>query len=114
MKIQYLILIPMNILSVGKVLLQGSISRTYLKNTTDTAWYNLIIFSCMSVLYFVLSGFRLPSLHILPYGITYGLMLTGFQLFYTLALQRGPVSHTTLITTFNLVFFDYLWYCLLW
>ena len=104
MHLQYLILVPMLCLSVGKVLLQGTISRTYLKNTTDTAWYNLIIFICMSVLYFVLSGFRLPSLHILPYGVIYGLMLTGFQLFYTLALQRGPVSHTTLITTFNLVF----------
>ena len=104
MHLQYLILVPMLCLSVGKVLLQGTISRTYLKNTTDTAWYNLIIFICMSVLYFVLSGFRLPSLHILPYGILYGLMLTGFQIFYTLALKRGPISHTTLITTFNLIF----------
>lgn len=104
MKTMYLILIPMIVLAVGKVLLQGMISRTYLKNTTDSALYNLIIFGSMAVMYFVFSGFRLPSLHILPYGILYGLMIAGFQIFYTLALQRGPVSHTALIVTFNLAF----------
>lgn len=104
MNIQYLILIPMVFLAVGKVLLQGMISRTYLKNTTDSALYNFIIFNSMAVLYFVFGRFRLPSLHILPYGILYGLMIAGFQIFYTLALQRGPVSHTALIVTFNLAF----------
>lgn len=104
MNIQYLILIPMVFLAVGKVLLQGVISRTYLKNTTDSALYNLIIFGSMAVLYFIFGGFRLPSLHILPYGVLYGLMMAGFQIFYTLALQRGPVSHTVLIVTFNLAF----------
>ena len=104
MRVQDLILIPMIFLAVGKVLLQGMISRTYLKNATDSAWYNLIVFGSMAVLYFVFSGFRLPSLHILPYGILYGLMIAGFQIFYTLALQRGPVSHTALIVTFNLAF----------
>lgn len=104
MNVQYLILIPMVILAVGKVLLQGMISRTYLKNTTDSALYNLIIFGSMAVMYFVFGGFRLPSMHILPYGILYGLMIAGFQILYTLALQRGPVSHTALIVTFNLAF----------
>lgn len=104
MNIQYLILIPLTILAVGKVLLQRMISHAYLKNTTDSAWYNLIIFGSMAVLYFIFGGFRLPTLHILPYGILYGLMMAGFQVFYTLALQRGPVSHTALIVTFNLAF----------
>jgi drug/metabolite transporter (DMT)-like permease len=58
----------------------------------------------MAALYFVFGGFRLPTLHILPFGIPYGLMIAGFQIFYTLALQRGPVSHTVLIVTFNLAF----------
>ena len=102
MRIQYLILIPMIGLAVGKVLLQGVISRNYLKNPTDSALYNLIIFSSMAVLYFIFGGFRLPTLHILSYGIPYGLLIAGFQIFYTLALQRGPVSHTVLIVTFNL------------
>lgn len=104
MNIQYLILVPLTILAVGKVLLQRMISHAYLKNTTDSAWYNLIIFGSMAVLYFVFGGFRLPALHILPYGALYGLMMAGFQIFYTLALQRGPVSHTALIVTFNLAF----------
>lgn len=104
MNIQYLILIPLTILAVGKVLLQRMISHAYLKNTTDSAWYNLIIFGSMAVLYFIFGGFRLPTLHILPYGMLYGLMMAGFQVFYTLALQRGPVSHTALIVTFNLAF----------
>ena len=104
MRIQYLILIPMIGLAVGKVLLQGVISRNYLKNPTDSALYNLIIFSSMAVLYFIFGGFRLPTLHILSYGIPYGLLIAGFQIFYTLALQRGPVSHTVLIVTFNIAF----------
>lgn len=104
MRIQYLILIPMIGLAVSKVLLQGMISRNYLKNSTDSALYNMIIFSSMAVLYFIFGGFRLPTLHILPYGIPYGLLMAGFQIFYTLALQRGPVSHTALIVTFNLAF----------
>lgn len=104
MSIHYLILIPMIGLAVAKVLLQGMISRTYLKNTTDSAIYNMIVFGGMSVIYFIVSGFRLPSLHILPYGILYGLMLAGFQICYTLALKRGPVSHTALIVTFSLAF----------
>ena len=104
MNIQYLILVPLTILAVGKVLLQRMISHAYLKNTTDSAWYNLIIFGSMAVLYFIFGGFRLPTLHILPYGALYGLMMAGFQIFYTLALQRGPVSHTALIVTFNLAF----------
>ena len=104
MSIQYLILIPMIGLAVAKVLLQGMISRTYLKNSTDSVLYNFIVFCGMSVLYLLFSGFRLPSLHILPYGALYGLMLAGYQIFFTLALQRGPVSHTTLIVTFNIGF----------
>lgn len=104
MSIQYLILIPMVLLAVAKVLLQGMISRTYLKNTTDSAIYNMLVFGGMSVLYFIVGGFKLPSLHILPYGILYGLMLAGFQICYTLALKCGPVSHTALIVTFSLAF----------
>lgn len=104
MKLQYLILIPMIMLAVAKVLLQRMISRTYLKNTTDSAVYNMIIFGGMTVMYFVVGGFRLPSLHILPYGILYGLMIAGFQVCYTLALKCGPVSHTALIVAFSLAF----------
>lgn len=104
MNIQYLILIPIILLAVCKVLLQGTISRTYLKNPTDSALYNLIVFCGMSVLYLVFSGFRLPTPHILLYGVFYGLMLAGYQIFFTLALQRGPVSHSTLIVTFNIGF----------
>lgn len=113
MNFQYMILIPMIGLAVSKVLLQGMISRTYLKNPTDSALYNAIVFSGMSVLYLIFSGFRLPSLHILPYGALYGLMLSGFQIFFTLALQRGPVSHTTLIINFNILFSVYygITYC---
>lgn len=113
MNLQYLILIPMIFLAVGKVLLQRMISRTYLKNPTDSAIYNMLVFSGMSVLYLIFSGFKLPSLHILPYGALYGLMLAGFQIFFTLALQRGPVSHTSLIITFNVGFsiFFGIFYC---
>lgn len=104
MSIQYLILVPMIALAVAKVLLQRMISRTYLKNPTDSALYNAIVFGGMSVLYFVFTGFRLPSLHILSYGALYGACVAGFQVLYTLALQRGPISLTTLIVTFNILF----------
>lgn len=104
MSVQYLILIPIISLAVAKVLLQGMISRTYLKNPTDSALYNAIVFGGMSVLYFVFTGFRLPSLHILPYGTLYGAFLAGFQILYTIALQRGPISLTTLIITFTILF----------
>lgn len=102
--IHYLILIPMIMLAVAKVLLQRMISRTYLFNTTDSAIYNMIIFGGMTLMYFIVGGFRLPSLHILPYGILYGLMIAGFQVCYTLALKCGPVSHTALIVAFSLAF----------
>lgn len=104
MALHYLILIPITALAVGKVLLQGMISRTYLKIPTDSALYNAIVFGGMSVLYLVFTGFKLPTLHILPYGILYGTLLSGFQVLFTLALQRGPVSHTTLIINFNIGF----------
>ena len=94
MNFQYMILIPMIGLAVSKVLLQGMISRTYLKNPTDSALYNAIVFSGMSVLYLIFSGFRLPSLHILPYGALYGLMLSGFQIFFYVGTSAGTcISH---------------------
>jgi len=104
MSIHYLILLPMIMLAVAKVLLQRMISRTYLKNTTDSIIYNMIIFGGMTVIYFFFGGFRLPTLHILPYGILYGLMISGFQVCYTMALKCGPVSHTALIVAFSLAF----------
>lgn len=104
MTIQYLILLPLIALAVSKVLLQRMISRTYLKNATDSALYNALVFGGISVLYFICTGFRLPSMHILPYGALYGALLAGFQILYTIALQHGPISLTTIIITFNILF----------
>lgn len=104
MNVQYLIIVPVILLACGKVLLQGMISRNYLKNMTDVALYNAIVFGGMSVIYLVFNGLRLPQPGIIFYGVIYGLLNTFFQIFYTMAMQRGPVALTTLITTFSTVF----------
>ena len=104
MSIHYLLFIPLVLLASSKVLLQGMISRNYLKNATDVTLYNSMVFGGMTVIYLVLNGMNIPNPRLLPYGIAYGLLLAAYQVFYTLAFQRGPVSHTALIVTFNNVF----------
>lgn len=104
MSIHYLLFIPLVLLASSKVLLQGMISRNYLKNATDVTLYNSMVFGGMTVIYLILNGMNIPNPRLLPYGIAYGLLLAAYQVFYTLAFQRGPVSHTALIVTFNNVF----------
>lgn len=104
MSIHYLVIVPIILLACGKVLLQGMISRNYLKNTTDVALYNAIVFGGMSVIYLLLNGLNVPQPGIIIYGIIFGLMNSLFQIFYTMAMQRGPVSLTSLITTFSTLF----------
>ena len=104
MSIHYLLFIPLVLLASSKVLLQGMISRNYLKNATDVTLYNSMVFGGMTVIYLVFNGMNIPNPRLLPYGIAYGLLLAAYQVFYTLAFQRGPVSHTALIVTFNNVF----------
>ena len=104
MSIHYLLFIPLVLLASSKVLLQGMISRNYLKNATDGTLYNSMVFGGMTVSYLILNGMNIPNPRLLPYGIAYGLLLAAYQVFYTLAFQRGPVSHTALIVTFNNVF----------
>lgn len=68
---------------------------------TDVILYNTIVFGGMSVLYVFMNGNSLPSSITVIYGILYGMFKAGFQVSYTLALQRGPVSHTVLIVSFD-------------
>lgn len=104
MNAQYLIFVPLIFLACGKVLLQSMISRSYLKNATDVTLYNCIVFGGMTVIYLVMNGFNMPHPMIFLYGSAYGLILAAYQVAYTLALQRGAVSHTVLIVSFNNVF----------
>ena len=104
MNVQYLIFVPLIFLACGKVLLQNMISHNYLKNPTDVTLYNCIVFGGMTVIYLVMNGFNLPHPLIWLYGAAYGLLLAAYQVVYTLAFQRGPLSHTVLIISFNNVF----------
>lgn len=104
MNAQYLIFVPLIFLACGKVLLQTMISRNYLKNPTDVTLYNCIVFGGMTVIYLVMNGFNLPHPMIWLYGAAYGILLAAYQVVYTLAFQRGPLSHTVLIISFNNVF----------
>lgn len=104
MKVQYLIVVPVILLACGKVMLQGMISRNYLKNVTDVTLYNAIVFGGMAVIYLLLNGLNMPLPGIFAYGSVYGLTLAAFQIVYTMAMQRGPMSHTVLIASFNNIF----------
>ncbi len=104
MNIKYLIIIPIILLACGKIILQSRISRSYLNGFTDVILYNTIVFGGMSVLYIFMNGNNLPSHVTIIYGVLYGVLKAGFQVSYTLALQRGPVSHTVLIVSFDTAF----------
>ena len=104
MSVQYLIFVPLILLACSKVLLQTMISRNYLKNPTDVTLYNCIVFGGMTVIYLVMNGFNLPHPLIWLYGTAYGILLATYQVVYTMAFQRGPLSHTVLIVSFNNVF----------
>ena len=101
MNLNYLIIIPIILLACGKIILQSRISRSYLNGFTDVILYNTIVFGGMSLLYIFLNGNTPPATLTLIYGILYGVFKAGFQVSYTLALQRGPVSHTVLIVSFD-------------
>ena len=101
MNLNYLIIIPIILLACGKIILQSRISRSYLNGFTDVILYNTIVFGGMSLLYIFLNGNTLPVSLTIIYGVLYGVFKAGFQVSYTLALQRGPVSHTVLIVSFD-------------
>ena len=104
MNISYLIFIPLVFLASSKVLLHSMISRNYLKNSVDVTIYNSIVFGSMTLIYLLLNGTNIPSVQILPYGFAYGAILASYQVLYTMAFQRGPVSLTALIASFNNIF----------
>lgn len=101
MNLHYIIIIPIILLACGKIILQSRISRSYLNGFTDVILYNTIVFGGMSLLYIFLNGNTLPVSLTIIYGVLYGVFKAGFQVSYTLALQRGPVSHTVLIVSFD-------------
>lgn len=70
---------------------------------------NVYVFNaCVTLVWLVIllilgKGMHSPSLYTMLFAIAYGLILVFFLLFKTLALENGPVSITSLITSSSLI-----------
>ncbi len=92
-------------LAAAKVTLQSRFAKGHLRSTADAAVYNGLVFAAAAVVATLLS---LGSLHamtwqVMLFGAVSGVLNSTFQMTYTTALSRGPVSLTVLINNFSML-----------
>lgn len=97
----YLLMLVTLVLACLKVTIQGTLTRTFLKNTTDMIFYNVLVFFLIGAVYLVATLPGFPSWVTVGYAVFFGLFGAGFQILYTMALKAGPVSVTVLITSLS-------------
>jgi len=102
--LQFGVVCAMVLLGCSKVTLQGSVSRGYIRNTSDSVLFNAQLFVVIGIVMAAL--FPLGKIGwdgILMASMT-AVCTVVFQSFYALALKTGPVSLTVLIGNFALFF----------
>ncbi len=100
-----LLILGLCLLGFAKVTLQSRFAKGHLRNTADTVVYNGLVFVAASAVATLLS---LGSVHAMTwrtvlFGVVSGVMNIAFQMTYTTALSRGPISLTVLISSFSML-----------
>lgn len=98
----YLILGALLCLAALKVTIQSSITRRFLRNTTDVVFYNMMVFFTIGGFYLIVNGATLPGIGTLILSLIYAVFSALFQILYTTALKCGPVSLTVMISNFSI------------
>lgn len=98
------ILFCMPLLAAVKVLLQGKLSKRYVRTSADAFRLNSRIFAALVLVTVAFFVRTLPTAATLGCSLLLGLCHAGYQVCYALAFQNGPVAPTTTLNQFNLVF----------
>ncbi len=99
---KYLLIIPLCILAVSKVTVQGGFSKKNIRKPVDALFFNALIFLSVAVLSapILFGGISLNSL---CWGAAFGVFSVMFQLFYSFALRYGSVSITVLTVNCSMI-----------
>lgn len=98
----YLLISLMCAFGAAKATIQSAYAKSRAPSFCGSIFYNLIMFSAISVLFIpiaVINGFSSTTL---IFGIISGILSVAFQFFYILAFSLGKPSLVTTITNFNM------------
>jgi len=101
--LQFALILLLTFLSCGKVTIQGHVSRNYIRNTQDSVLYNTLFFAFISILLAIFLPLARPVPQAMLLAAVASLSNVVFQVLYSVALTRGPVSLTVLIVNFSVL-----------
>lgn len=98
----FLIIATLCSLATAKVSLQSCFSKKHLLTSSDTLFFNALIFLTASVLFF--SNISGADIQIWLFSFSFALFTVIFQLSYTKALSIGNISLTVMIVNLSMLF----------
>lgn len=102
--IQFLLICALVVLGCAKVTVQGSASRRFINNTSDSVLFNAELFLVIAIVMLVLFNQNSVGVTGLWLAAIAGIGTFLFQTCYALGLKSGPVSLTVLLVNFSVLF----------
>ena len=100
----YFIFVIMPILSVLKITMQGKYSQKNVKTFSDVLIFNTISFLFSTIILAIIFLREIPPVEVWIYALISGFVFVFYQVFYTFAFKKGPISATAIIVSFYIVF----------
>ena len=98
----FLFIVP--VLATVKVLCQGALSKRSVKCARDAVMMNARIFAIVAVFLAAIFFREIPDSRIIIYAAVYAASIVAFQSVYMMAFRSGPISLTSTISDFYVVF----------
>lgn len=99
--LQLLLIMLVALFSCAKVTLQSFASRAYIKSSQDSLFFNFLFFVCVVLSLLLFFPMASPTPIMVLSGLVMSISTIVYQVFYSVALTKGPVSLTAMIVNFN-------------
>ena len=101
---KWLFFITLPLLAMIKVTLQSYFSKEKTKTVADSIKFNAFMFTFSALTLIILTVRQIPYSQTIIYALIMSIITVAYQTFYVLAFRSGPVSLSTTIVNFSLIF----------
>lgn len=98
----FVVIFLISLFASVKVTTQGYVAKENVRNSFDAIIMNNMVFGIASLVFSLSLGKQIEPMVIL-YAVASGLCVAPFQIFYALALEKGPFSATCMIVNLSML-----------
>lgn len=99
--LQFILIVLVALFSCTKVTLQSFAGRAHIRSLRDSLYFNFLFFVFVSLSLFLFFPMAKPTKWMVLSGLVMSITTVIYQVFYSIALTKGPVSLAAMIVNFN-------------